>query len=187
MGSFSFGWVLAGIGEGLWARGVDELVVGEVEGFGLGVGERAGFGGGAELAEDQAVFAQCGGDGAVVDLVEAGDLGGGGVGQQWGDSTAVGEEGEALEGLGGVLLQEAVDTAAEEGDVFEEEVVGGLLGEVGPVGFEEFEVGVDGGVGDAQGCRRFGGGSCRPGGVRGRGGFCGVVVGRWALWVALLF
>ena len=35
--------------------------------------------------------------------------------------------------------------------MFEEEVVGGLLGDVGPVGFEEFEVGVDGGVGDAQG------------------------------------
>ena len=71
-----FGWV----GEGLWARGVDELVVGEVEGFGLGVGERAGFGGGAELAEDQAVFAECGGDGTVVDFVEAGDLSGRGVG-----------------------------------------------------------------------------------------------------------
>ena len=28
---------------------------------------------------------------------------------------------------------------------------------------------------------------CRPGGVRGRGGFVGGVVGRWALWVALLF
>ena len=69
-----------GIGEGFGSRGVDELVVGEVEGFGLGVGEGAGFGGGAEFAEDQAVFAQGGGDGAVVDLVEAGDLGGGGVG-----------------------------------------------------------------------------------------------------------
>ena len=34
--------------------------------------------------------------------------------------------------------------------MFEEEVVGGLLGDVGPVGFEEFEVGVDGGVGDAE-------------------------------------
>ena len=60
--------------------GVDELVVGVVEGFGLGVGESTGFGGGAELAEDQAVLAQGGGDGAVVDFVEAGDLGGGGVG-----------------------------------------------------------------------------------------------------------
>ena len=71
---------LGGVGEGLGSRGVDELVVGEVEGFGLGVGEGAGFGCGAELAEDQAVFAQGGGDGAVVDFVEAGDLGGGGVG-----------------------------------------------------------------------------------------------------------
>ena len=65
--------------------------------------------------------------------------------------TAVGEEGEAFEGFGGVLLEESVDASAEQGDVFEEEVVGGLLGDVGPVGFEEFEVGVDGGVGDAQG------------------------------------
>ena len=65
-----------GVGEGFGSWGVDELVVGEVEGVGLGVGESAGFGGGAELAEDQAVFAQGGGDGAVVDLVEAGDLGG---------------------------------------------------------------------------------------------------------------
>ena len=46
---------------------------------------------------------------------------------------------------------------------------------------------MDGGVGDAQGLWRSGGVSCRPGGVRGRGGFGGVVVGRWALWVALLF
>ena len=65
---------------------------------------------------------------------------------------AVGEEGEAFEGLGRVLLEQAVDASAEQGDVFEEEVVGGLFGDVGPVGFEEFEVGVDGGVGDAQGC-----------------------------------
>ena len=121
---------LGGVGEGFGSRGVDELVVGEVEGFGLGVGEGAGFGGGAELAEDQAVFAQGGGDGAVVDFVEAGDLGGGGVGEEWGDSAAVGEEGEAFEGLGGVLLEESVDASAEQGDVFEEEVVGGLLGDV---------------------------------------------------------
>ena len=67
---------------------------------------------------------------------EAGDLGGGGVGQERGDFAAVGEEGEGFEGLGGVFLQEAVDVAAEQGDVFEEEVVGGLFGEVGPVGFE---------------------------------------------------
>ena len=66
---------LGGIGKGFGPRRVGELVVGEVEGFGLGVGEGAGFGGRAELAEDQAVFAQGGGDGAVVDLVEAGDLG----------------------------------------------------------------------------------------------------------------
>ena len=73
-----------GVGEGFGPQGVDELVVGEVEGFGLGlgVGERAGFSGGSELAEDQAVFAEGGGDGAVMDLVEAGDLGGGGVGRQ---------------------------------------------------------------------------------------------------------
>ena len=119
-----------GIGEGFGSRGVDELVVGEVEGFGLCIGEGAGFGGGAELAEDQAVLAQGGGDGAVVDLVETGDLGGGGVGEQWRDSAAVGEEGEALEGFGRVFLEEAVDTAAEQGDVFEEEVVGGLFGDV---------------------------------------------------------
>ena len=60
---------LGGIGEGFGSWGVGELVVGVVEGFGLGVGERAGFGGGSELAEDQAVLAQGGGDGAVMDLV----------------------------------------------------------------------------------------------------------------------
>ena len=64
-----------GIGEVFGAWGVNELVVGAVEGCGLGVGQGAGFGGGAELAEDQAVFTQRGGDGAVVDFVEAGDLG----------------------------------------------------------------------------------------------------------------
>ena len=121
---------LGGIGEVFGAWGVDQLVVGEVEGFGLGVGQRAGFGGGAELAEGQAVFAQGSGDGAVVDLVEAGDLGGGGVGQQRGDFAAVGEEGEGFEGFGRVLLQESVDVPAEQGDVFEEEVVGGLLGDL---------------------------------------------------------
>ena len=121
---------VGGIGEGFGPWRVDQLVVGKVEGFGLGVGQGAGFGGGAELAEDQAVFAQCSGDGAVVDFVEAGDLGRGGVGQQWGDFAAVGEEGEGFEGFCGVLLQQAVDVAAEQGDVFEEEVVGGLLGEV---------------------------------------------------------
>ena len=121
---------LGGIGEGFGSRGVDELVVGEVEGFGLGIGERAGFGGGAELAEDQAVFAQGGGNGAVVDFVEASDLGGGGVGEEGGDSAPVGQEGEAFEGFGGIFLEQAVDTAAEERDVFEEEVVGGLLGDV---------------------------------------------------------
>ncbi len=63
---------------GPWS--VDQLVVGAVEGFGFGVGQGAGFGGGAELAEGQAVFAECGGDGAVVDLVETGDLGRCGVG-----------------------------------------------------------------------------------------------------------
>ena len=99
----------------------------------------------------EAVFAQGGGDGAVVDLVEAGDLGGGGVGQEWRDFAAVGEEGEGFEGFCGVFLQESVDVAAEQGDVLEEEVVGGLLGEVGPVGLEEFEIGVDGGVGDVEG------------------------------------
>ena len=121
---------LGGIGEGLGSWGVGQLVVGEVEGFGLGVSERTGFGCRTELAEDQAVFAQGRGDGAVVDLVEAGDLSGGGVGEQWRDSAAVGEEGEAFKGFGRVLLQEAVDAAAEQGDVFEEEVVGGLLGDV---------------------------------------------------------
>ena len=151
LGSFSFGWVLAGSGRALGSRGVDELVVGEVEGFGLGVGERAGFGCGAELAEDQAVFAQGSGDCAVVDFVEAGDLGRGRVGEKGGDTAAVGEEGEAFERLGGVLLQESVDAPSEQGDVFEQEVVGGLFSDLGPVGFEEFEVGVDGGVGDAQG------------------------------------
>ena len=90
---------LGGIGEGFGSWGVDELVVGEVEGFGLGVGEGAGFGGGAELAEDQAVFAQGGGDGAVVDLVEAGDLGGGGAFDERCDSAAVGDEGEGLRGV----------------------------------------------------------------------------------------
>ena len=80
MGSFSFGWVLAGSGRDFGSWGVDELIVGVVEGFGLGVGEGAGFGGGAELAEDQAILAECGGNGAVVDFVEASDLGGGGVG-----------------------------------------------------------------------------------------------------------
>ena len=139
-----------GIGEGLGSRGVDEFVVGVVEGFGLCVGERAGFGGGAEFAEDQAVLAQGGGDGAVVDLVEAGDLSGCGAFDERCDSAAVGDEGEGFEGFGGVLLEESVDAAAEEGDVFEEEVVGGLFGDVGPVGFEELEVGVDGGVGDAE-------------------------------------
>ena len=86
-----------------------------------------------------------------MDLVEAGDLGGGGAFEEWGDSAAVGDEGEGFEGFGGVFLEESVDAATEQGDVFEEEVVGGLFGDVGPVGFEEFEVGVDGGVGDAQG------------------------------------
>ena len=115
-----------GIGEGFGSRGVDELGVGVVE----GVGERAGFGGGAEFAEDQAVFAQGGGDGAVVDFVEASDLGRGGAFDERCDSAAVGDEGEGFEGFGGVFLQEPVDAAAEEGDVFEEEVVGGLLGDV---------------------------------------------------------
>ena len=46
---------------------------------------------------------------------------------------------------------------------------------------------MDGGVGDAEESRRFGGVTCRPGGVRGRGGFVGGVVGRWALVVELLF
>ena len=121
---------LGGIGEGFGSWGVDELVVGVVEGFGLGVGERAGFGGGAEFAEDQAVFAQGGGDGAVVDLVEASDLGGGGAFDERCDSAAVGDEGEGFERFGGVFLEESVDAAAEEGDVFEEEVVGGLFGDV---------------------------------------------------------
>ena len=58
----------------------EDVELGVHAGFEFGVGERAGFGGGAELAQDQAVFAQGGGDGAVVNLVEAGDLGGGGVG-----------------------------------------------------------------------------------------------------------
>ena len=58
---------------------------------------------------------------------------------------------KASRGLCGVLLEESVDASAEQRDVFEEEVVGGLLGDAGPVGFEELEVGVDGGVGDAQG------------------------------------
>ena len=103
---------LGGIGEGLGSRGVDQLVVGVVEGFGLGVGEGAGFGGGAEFAEDQAVLAEGGGDGAVVDLVEAGDLSGGGAFDERCDSAAVGDEGEGFEGFGGVLLEESVDAAA---------------------------------------------------------------------------
>ena len=135
-----------GIGEGFGSRGVDEFGVGVVEGFGLGIGEGAGFGGRAELAEDQAVLAQGGGDGAVVDLVEAGDLGGGGAFDERCDSAAVSDKGEGLEGFGGVFLQESVDASSEQGDVFEEEVVGGLFGDVGPVGFQELEVGVDRGV-----------------------------------------
>ena len=130
MGSFSFGWVLAGIGEGLGSWGVGQLVVGVVEGFGLGVGEGAGFGSGAEFAEHQAIFAQGGSDGAVVDLVEASDLGRGGAFDERCDSAPVGDEGEGFEGFGGVLLEQPVDTATEQGDVFEEEVVGGLFGDV---------------------------------------------------------
>ena len=121
---------VGGIRKGFGSRGVDELVLGEVEGFGLGVGEGAGFGGWAEFAERQAVLAQGGGDGAVVDFVEAGDLGGGGVREQRRDFAAVSEEGEGFEGFGGVFLQESVDVAAEQGDVLEEEVVGGLFGDV---------------------------------------------------------
>ena len=101
-----------GIGEGLGSRRVDQLVVGVVEGFGLGVGEGAGFGGGSELAEDQAILAEGGGDGAVVDLVEAGDLGGCGAFDERCDSAAVGDEGEGFEGFGGVLLEESVDATA---------------------------------------------------------------------------
>ena len=91
------------------------MVVGVVEGFGLGVGERAGFGGGAEFAEDQAIFAQGGGDGAVMDLVEAGDLAGGGAFDERCDSAAVGDEGEGFEGFGGVFLEESVDAATDAG------------------------------------------------------------------------
>ena len=85
---------------------------------------------GSEFAEDQAIFAQGGGDGAVMDFVEAGDLGGGGAFDERCDSAAVGDEGEGFEGFGGVFLQESVDATAEQGDVLEEEVVGGLFGDL---------------------------------------------------------
>ena len=140
-----------GIGEVFGAWSVDQLVVGKSKASASASASARALAAGRSSRRIRRYSRQCSGDGAVVDLVEASDLGGRGVGQERRDSAAVGEEGEGFEGFGGVFLQEAVDVAAEQGDVLEEEVVGGLLGEVGPIGLEELEIGVDGGVGDVEG------------------------------------
>ena len=142
---------LGGIGKVFGTWRVNQLVVGEVEGFGLGVGQGAGFGGGAELAEDQAVFAQGGGDGAVVDLVEAGDLGG----AVWGRSgvtlpPSVRKE-KGFEGFGGVLLAAGDGRGGGAGSHARRGSRRRFVRRGRTSRFRELEVSVDGGVGDVQG------------------------------------
>lgn len=138
VGVVDFGWVWLGL-FGWFRRG--QLGVGVV---GDGLGSVAlGFGGFAEVVDAVAVFAHGGDDFALVEGDQLDELGG----REFDQGHAVVE---AVDGVEGVLVVEAFELIAEAAVVFDEAVVGEGLGELGPVGFEQFEVLVDGGVGDVE-------------------------------------
>ena len=115
-------------GGGEFIHGVVEFL-GDLAGF-----EVAEFGAAVQLGGEAAGFAEEDGEFLVVCDVDARVLG----------------RGEAAELLEQVALEEAAQSSLEQAELFEQEIVGGLLGELAPVGLDEFEVGEDGGVGDVE-------------------------------------
>ena len=106
--------------------------------------------GAVEFAQGEAEFAQGVVDGAVVDGFEPGDLGGAGFGGEAGGLSVGFGRAEAEQGLERVALAERADAVVEVEGVGEQQVVDDLAGELDAVGFEQGEVGGDGGVGDAE-------------------------------------
>ena len=115
-------------GGGEFIHGVVEFL-GDLAGF-----EVAEFGAAVQLGGEAAGFAEEDGEFLVVCDVDARVLG----------------RGEAAELLEQVALEEAAQSSLEQSELFEQEIVGGLLGELAPVGLDEFEVREDGGVGDVE-------------------------------------
>ena len=91
--------------------------------------------------------------GAVVDLVDEAS----GLAEEEGEFVVVGlvEAGEVgrIESavlLDQVLAEQGAESGLEQAELLEDEVVGGLLGELAPMGLDEFEVVEDGGMGDVE-------------------------------------
>ena len=103
-----------------------------------------------EFLECVAVFAFGVVEGAFVEGVEACDFAGCGFGGAGFLAAELVDDGEALEGVEGVLVAEFEDAVAELEGVFEQQVVGDAGGQLVSLGFEQFEVVGDGGVGDAE-------------------------------------
>ena len=145
------GVVLVGFEE-RFVEGVGELVCGGVGGIDVGDVGVLGASGGEDSVCGEPELAADGGDGVVVDAMELGDelgmLGDEAVEEI--DMAAVVFVAQVGQGSERAVGGEAVGEGAKACELFEQRVLRGGLGDVGPVGFEQLEVGVDGGGRDIE-------------------------------------
>ena len=143
-GLFRDGSLLSAGFSGGFVGGVGGIDVGDVGILGASGGEDS-VGGEAELAGD-------GGDGVVVDAVEVGDELGmlGDEAIEQGDVAAVVVIAQLGQGGERTVGRELVGEGAKACELFKQRVLRGGRRDVGPVGFEQLEVGVDGGGRDIE-------------------------------------
>ena len=133
--------------------GVGELVCGGVGGIDVGeVGVLGGASGGEDAVGGKPELAGDGGDGVVVDAMELGDELGmfGDEAVEEIDVAAVVFVAQVGQGSERAVGGEAAGQGPKSRELFEQHVLRGGARDVGPVGFEQLEVGVDGGRRDIE-------------------------------------
>ena len=146
------GVVLVGFEE-RFVEGVGELVCGDVGGIDVGdVWVLGGASGGEGAVGGEPELAADGGQGVVVDSMELGDELGvfGDEAVQQGDVAAVVVIAQAGQGCEWTVGRELVGEGAKACELFKQRVLRGGGRDVWPVGFEQLEVGVDGGGRDIE-------------------------------------
>ena len=145
------GVVLVGFEE-RFVEGVGELVCGDVGGIDVGDVGVLGACGGEDSVGGEPQLAGDGGDGVVVDAMEVGDELGmlGDESIEQGDVAAVVVIAQVGQGCERAVGRELVGEGAKACELFKQRVLRGGGRDVGPVGFEQLEVGVDGGGRDIE-------------------------------------